>query len=102
MSCFIRQNRIVVWLLVSILAFPLAVRSAHVHHYEDLTETSHHHSCDDCLICHFELYSYVETDIPGITPQLTFESITPPTVREKACTSFPLSHSPRAPPAHTA
>jgi hypothetical protein len=93
-----RQNRIVVWLLVAILTFPLAVKSAHVHHYEDSSEASHHHSCDDCLICHFEFYTYVETDVLTITPQLTFEPFTPASTQEKAYTSLPSSHSPRAPP----
>ncbi|MDR1357440.1 MAG: hypothetical protein LBJ58_07215 [Tannerellaceae bacterium] len=99
MSDFIRQNRIAVWLLVTILAFPLAVKSAHIHHYEDNAKTSsHHHSCDDCLICHFELYAYTETVSSGITPQLTPIPFTPAPVQEKIHTSPATSHSPRAPP----
>jgi hypothetical protein len=88
------------WLLAVVLMFPFAVKSVHFHHYDACAETSeaHHHDCDDCAICHFTLFSFVETAPLEITPLRTLIAFVPAITHEKIHNSFLISHSPRAPP----
>ncbi|MDR1259610.1 MAG: hypothetical protein LBK65_10125 [Tannerellaceae bacterium] len=95
----IRHKGITVWLLAAILAFPLTMKSAHIHHCEGShAAAAASHDCNDCLICQFELYAYTETSLLKLTPQLTPGHFIPAPEREKTYTLPYLPHSPRAPP----
>jgi hypothetical protein len=92
--------KVTAWLLMALWLFPLAVKSAHVHHYEECegaTEVAHH-GCEDCLICQFTLSPCVEAFSPEVDSPPAYMFLIPAARQEKPYTSFYRSFSPRGPP----
>lgn len=104
------KKSFIAFLLIGVLLLPFAMKTVHIlseeyHlsllHQHDATSGKHHH-CDDCAVCQFHLYNFIEAEALTFTvaPQLYTKPKSVSLVEKIAVTSI-LSFQLRGPPALT-